>query len=114
MGEQGSGGEEPERSTHPMEVHPALESKARAAAEGNPMSLLAARLVIQDMVDEARMTIGEMSRALARIESKLDRELADHEARLRRIEQWMWVTSGLAVAGAGSSVFAWLQVAGKG
>ncbi len=73
-----------------------------------------ARLVIQDMADETRMTIGEMSRALTRIEGKLDQELADHESRLRRIEQWMWITSGLAVAGAGSSVFAWLQVLSRG
>lgn len=74
------------------------------------MSHFDARLVIQDMADDARMTMGEMSRSLARIETELNKVITDHEDRLRRMERWMWLSSGLAMAGFGSSVFAWLQV----
>jgi hypothetical protein len=66
------------------------------------------------MVQNEQITLGEVARALNRIESKLDTELSDHEARLRRLEQWMWGTTGLASAGLFSGLWAWIELVGKG
>lgn len=60
------------------------------------------------------ITNGEMSRWLERVEKKLDRVTDDHEARLRRVERAMYVSVGLAAAGATSGVGAMLSVLGGG
>ena len=63
-----------------------------------------------NVMPDAEMTLGEMARSLQRIELKLDTEMHDHEARLRKLEQWMWATSALASAGAFSGLWAWIEV----
>ncbi len=34
--------------------------------------------------------VGELGRAVARVEAKLDRHMADHERRIRANEKWRW------------------------
>lgn len=46
--------------------------------------------------------IAELVRSIARIEGKIDRVTDDHEQRLRRLERWMWTTTGLGAVGAAS------------
>lgn len=53
-------------------------------------------------------TLAELSRGQARIETKLDAALADHEGRIRSVEKWMWTAAGAggfgALAGAGAAI----------
>lgn len=44
------------------------------------------------------MTHGELSRWLERVEGKLDKQLDDHETRLRKVEKFMYVATGLSAA----------------
>ena len=63
-----------------------------------------------NIVSDEEITLGEMARSLQRIELKLDTEMNDHEARMRKLEQWMWATSALASAGAFSGLWAWIEI----
>lgn len=58
------------------------------------------------------VTNSELARSLVRIESKLDRATEDHEARLRRVERFAYISIGLAAAGATSGVSALLSAMG--
>lgn len=58
------------------------------------------------------VTNSELSRSLIRIESKLDLVTGDHEVRLRRLEKYVYVSLGLAVAGATSGVGALISALG--
>ena len=48
-------------------------------------------------------TMGEISRTMTRMDARMERVIDDHEARLRRVERWMYVlpptviTAGAAV-----------------
>lgn len=55
------------------------------------------------------VTNSELSRALVRIESKLDQITGDHEQRLRRVERFAWIATGLSTAGMLSGVMAAIQ-----
>lgn len=57
------------------------------------------------------VTNSELSRSLVRIEAKLDRATDDHEMRLRRIERYVYVSLGLAGAGAASGLGALMSAA---
>jgi hypothetical protein len=59
------------------------------------------------MEEEVRNS--ELARSLARIEMKLDRTADDHEMRLRRVERWVWIATGLSMAGMISGVLAQIQ-----
>lgn len=50
------------------------------------------------------VTNSELSRSLERIEVKLDKVADDHERRLRVVERTLYITLGLATAGATSGV----------
>ena len=39
---------------------------------------------------ETEPTIGEVLRAVTRLEARLDKVLDDHEQRLRRVERWVY------------------------
>jgi len=52
------------------------------------------------------VTNAELSRSLVRIEAKLDQVTGDHEIRLRRIERYVYISLGLAAAGAASGLSA--------
>lgn len=60
------------------------------------------------MTDQ-EVTIGEIGRIVMRLEHKLDRAMDDHEARLRKLEQAMWVAIGLGGAALTSAVGALIQ-----
>jgi hypothetical protein len=51
------------------------------------------------------VTLGELKRWLDRIEKKLDTVTQDHENRIRRAERFVYIVSGLALAGSGVSSF---------
>lgn len=57
---------------------------------------------------------GEMRRWLERVESKLDTAISDHEDRIRRVERAMYVSVGLAAAGATSGMGALATALGGG
>jgi hypothetical protein len=59
------------------------------------------------MEDEVRNS--ELARALTRIENKLDQVSGDHEQRLRRMERWIWIATGMSLAGMISGVLAQVQ-----
>jgi len=42
------------------------------------------------------LTLGEVGRAVERVEAKLDRVIEDHEKRLRRLEAIQYIAIGLA------------------
>lgn len=56
------------------------------------------------------VTLGEVARTVARIERKLDSELADHEQRLRQLERYMWGAIGTGAAGAASGIGALVTI----
>lgn len=66
------------------------------------------------MADAEGYTLGEVIRAVKRIEDKLDNQVRDHEARIRSLEQWMWRLAGASAAGVVGSVAAWIQIITKG
>ena len=51
-----------------------------------------------------QITTAELTRWLRRVEHKLDMVTNDHEARLRRVERALYVSVGLAAAGATSGI----------
>lgn len=56
------------------------------------------------MATHEEVTNAELSRSLARIELKLDGVAQDHEKRIRNVERMLYITLGLASAGATSGV----------
>jgi hypothetical protein len=60
------------------------------------------------------VTNSELSRSLARIESKLDGVAQDHEKRLRNVERMLYITLGLASAGATSGIGAFVSAMAGG
>jgi hypothetical protein len=50
------------------------------------------------------VTNSELSRSLTRIELKLDKVSEDHEKRIRNVERMLYITLGLASAGATSGI----------
>ena len=60
------------------------------------------------MSDEG-VTNSELSRALTRIEAQLGQVTGDHEIRLRRVERWVWIATGMSAAGMLSGVIAAVQ-----
>lgn len=60
------------------------------------------------------VTNAELARSLVRIESKLDKMSEDHEARIRRLEKFVYITIGLGSAGATSGIASLLAVIGGG
>ena len=60
------------------------------------------------------VTNAELARSLIRIESKLDKHSEDHEARIRRLEKFMYVSLGLGSAGATSGITSLVAVIGGG
>ncbi len=54
----------------------------------------------------------ELSRALTRIEAKLDKATEDHELRLRRVERVQYIALGLAGAGTTSGLGALIAAIG--
>ena len=59
-------------------------------------------------------SLGEVVRAVRRIEDKLDAQVRDHEGRIRSLEQWMWRLVGVASVGGASSIAAWISILTKG
>lgn len=59
--------------------------------------------------DLREMTMGEVARTLARIEQKLDAITSDHEQRLRRVERYVWVMTGVGATGATTGVASLVQ-----
>jgi hypothetical protein len=55
------------------------------------------------------LTLGEVGRALIRIERKLDDLTHDHERRLRAVERALWAATGIGGAGLASGMSALLQ-----
>lgn len=47
-------------------------------------------------------SLGEIIRTLGKIEARLDRVLADHETRLRRIERWVYAIPATIIVAAAS------------
>lgn len=45
-----------------------------------------------------------IERQLERIELKLDKAIDDHERRLRALERWVYIASGLALTGTGTGI----------
>jgi len=60
------------------------------------------------------VTNAELARALVRIESKLDKMSEDHEARIRRLEKFVYVGLGLGSAGATSGLASLAALIGGG
>lgn len=58
------------------------------------------------MTEGDAVTLAEVARGMIRIEQKLDRALADHEDRLRRLEKAVWIATGTGAAGFASSLVA--------
>lgn len=58
---------------------------------------------------EEGVTNSELARALIRIEGKLEQVTGDHELRLRRVERWVWIASGMSAAGMISGLIAAAQ-----
>ena len=57
-------------------------------------------------------TIGEVIRAISRIEKKLDRITSDHEDRLRRLEKAVWIMTGVSATGVSTGIAALIQASG--
>ena len=55
------------------------------------------------------VTLGEVGRAVIRIERKLDGLADDHETRLRAVERSLWAAAGLGGAGLASGLGALIQ-----
>ena len=69
----------------------------------------------ESTLDDAQsMTMGELGRAIIRIERKLDGAMDDHEKRLRQLERWMWGAVAVGGAGLASGVGALFSSGGLG
>lgn len=66
------------------------------------------------MATHEEVTNAELSRSLARIELKLDGVAQDHEKRIRNVERMLYITLGLASAGATSGVGAFISAMASG
>lgn len=52
------------------------------------------------------LSLGEIGRTVTRVEAKVDRALADHESRLRRVEAWMYALPVAVLTAIASAVVA--------
>lgn len=58
---------------------------------------------------DADLSLGEIGRTVVRVEAKVDRALADHESRLRRVEAWMYALPVAVVTAVTAGVVAVLK-----
>lgn len=55
------------------------------------------------------VTLGEIHRTMQRIEQKVDKVTDDHEARLRRVEKWMYAVPPTVILAVASVVAQFLS-----
>lgn len=57
----------------------------------------------------SEVTMGEVQRTLSRMDQRMERVIDDHEARLRRVEKWMYILPPTVIVAGASVIVAVLR-----
>lgn len=59
--------------------------------------------------NSADFSLGEIARTMQRMDARLERVIEDHEARLRRVERWMYILPPTVIMAGASVIIALLR-----